>query len=237
VNTGRLIATSIGCFPPAVAAIGGVAPQKRNDCAQIVVGMIFDQFGFGMAHKVFEGNLHDSKSLLEIIGELDAVVAVGKEKPLVVMDAGVATRKNLNLLHEHGFGYLVNDSRGQRKRYLQAFREQKDFQIVEDREGKEPVWVHVMNDPQAVDQGHAGTERIVLCKSQPRGNKEKAIVSNAERRLLDALQKLAWRVEQQRLRNRSKIEQALGRIQARHPRARRFYEIRLEDGWKGLRLT
>lgn len=215
----------------------GANKQKRNDCAQIVVGMIFDQFGFGMAHKVFEGNLHDSKSLLEIIGELDAVVADGKEKPLVVMDAGVATRKNLNLLHEHGFGYLVNDSRGQRKRYLQAFREQKDFQIVADREGKEPVWVRVMNDPQAGDQGYTGIERIVLCKSQPRGNKEQAIVSNAERRLLDALQKLAGRVEQQRLRNRSKIEQALGRIQARHPRARRFYEIRLEDGGKGLRLT
>ena len=94
-----------------------------------------------------------------------------------------------------------------------------------------------MDDPQAAEQGEVPTERIVLCKSQPRGNKEQAIVSNAERRFLDALQKLASRVEHKRLKDRSKIEQALGRIQARHPRARRFYEITLETVGASLRLT
>jgi transposase len=215
----------------------GANKQKRNDCAQIVVGMVFDQFGFEMAHKIFEGNLNDGKSLVEMIGELSAVVADGGKKPLVVMDAGVASRKNLNLLHTHGFGYLVNDTRGQRSRYLAAFREQKGFQIVPGREGKEPVWVRVMNDPQAADQEDVPTERVVLCKSQPRGNKEQAIVSNAERRLLDALGKLAARIENKRLKDRSKIEQAIGRIQARHPRARRFYRIELKYGGKGLLLT
>ena len=215
----------------------GANKQKRNDCAQIVVGMVFDQFGFELAHKVFEGTLNDGKSLLEMIGELNAVVADGQEKPLVVMDAGVATRKNLNLLHAHGFGYLVNDSRGQRKRYLEAFREQKGFRIVQGREGKEPVWVRVLEEPPAADQGDNATERVVLCKSQPRGIKEQAIVSNAEYRLLDALRKLAARVEHKRLKARSKIEQAIGRIQARHPRAKRFYEITLQAGGAGLRLT
>jgi len=36
----------------------GANKQKRNDCAQIVVGMVFDQFGFEMAHKIFDGNLN-----------------------------------------------------------------------------------------------------------------------------------------------------------------------------------
>lgn len=215
----------------------GANKQKRNDCAQIVVGMVFDQFGFEMTHKIFEGNLNDGKSLVEMIGELNTAVADGGKKPLVVMDAGVASRKNLNLLHTHGFGYLVNDTRGQRSRYLAAFREQKGFQIVPGREGREPVWVRVMNDPHAADQEDVPAERVVLCKSQPRGKKEQAIVSNAERRFLDALGKLALRVENKRLKDRSKIEQAIGRIQARHPRARRFYRIELEDGGKGLLLT
>ncbi len=215
----------------------GANKQKRNDCAQIVVGMVFDQFGFELAHKIFEGNLNDGKSLLEIIAELNGIVADGGKKPLVVMDAGVASRKNLKLLHTHGFGYLVNDTRGQRGQYLAAFREQKGFQIVPGREGKEPVWVRVMNDPNATDQEGVPAERVVLCKSQPRGNKEQAIVSNAERRCLDALKKLASRVENKRLKDRSKIEQAIGRIQARHPRAKRFYQIELTDDDKGLRLT
>lgn len=215
----------------------GANKQKRNDCAQIVVGMVFDQFGFELAHKIFEGNLNDGKSLLEIIEELNAIVADGGKKPLVVMDAGVASRKNLKLLHTHGFGYLVNDTRGQRSQYLEAFRDQKGFQVVPGREGKEPVWVRVMTDPNAADQEGVPAERVVLCKSQPRGNKEQAIVSNAERRFLDALKKLVLRVENKRLKDRSKIEQAIGRIQARHPRARRFYQIELIQDDKGLRLT
>lgn len=214
----------------------GANKQKRNDCAQIVVGMVFDQFGFEMAHKVFEGAINDGKSLLRMIEELQAVAADGRAKPLVVMDAGVATRRNLRLLHAHGFGYLVNDSRGQRKRYLDAFRQSKDFRIVEGREGKEPVWVRVMEDPQPPDQAGDPAERIVLCKSQPRGEKEQAIVSNAERRFLDAVRKLAARIEHGRLRCRSKIEQSLGRIQASNPRARRFYKITLGSDGRKLRL-
>lgn len=214
----------------------GANKQKRNDCAQIVVGMVFDQYGFEMAHKIFEGNRNDGKSLVEMIAELNAAAAPAKEKPLVVMDAGVATRKNLNLLREHGFGYLVNDSRGQRQRYLNVFREQQAFKIVQGRESKAPVWVRVMDDPHAADLDGDRPERIVLCKSEPRGEKERAIVSNAERRFLDALGKLATRVEKKQLKARSKIEQAIGRIQARHPRARKFYTIELHNDGEGLRL-
>lgn len=207
----------------------GANKQKRNDCAQVVVGMVFDQYGFEMAHKVFEGNRNDGKSLVEMIVELNAVAVPGREKPLVVLDAGVATRKNLNLLREHGFGYLVNDSRGQRHRYRDAFNEEHGFQIVQGREGKAPVRVRVMTDPQPADLYGDEPERIVLCKSEPRGEKEHAIVSNAERRLLEALGKLAARVENKRLKVPSKIEQAIGRIQARNPRAKKFYTIWLEN--------
>ena len=216
----------------------GANKQKRNDCAQIVVGMLFDQFGFEMAHKVFDGSLNDSKSLIKMIGELNAMSGEGPEKPLVVMDAGVATRQNLDLLRQHGFGYLVNDSRRQRKRYLAQFREQKGFHLVEKRDGKEPVWVRVMDDPQATE-GDGAAERIVLCKSLPRGNKEQAIMSNTEHRFLEALQKLALRVHKKQLKDRSKIQRAIGRIHARHTRAGRFYEVKLTDeaGELALRWT
>jgi transposase len=214
----------------------GANKQKRNDCAQIVVGMVFDQYGFEMAHKVFEGNRNDGKSLVDMIAELNATIAPGTEKPLVVMDAGVATRKNLTLLRGHGFGYLVNDSRGQRQRYLKEFRRSQSFQVVEGREGKAPVRVRVMADPEPADLKGERPERIVLCKSEPRGEKERAIVSNAERRFLDALGKLAARIAKKRLKDRTKIEQAIGRIQARHPRARKFYTVTLEKDAQGLRL-
>ncbi len=225
-----------GVCPRNPKAKRGANKQKRNDCAQIVVGIVFDQFGFEMAHKVFEGTRNDGKSLVDMIGELNAAVAPGTQKPLVVMDAGVATRKNLDLLREHGFGYLVNDSRGQRHRYLDDFRQQQGFQIVEGRDGKAPVRVRVIDDPEPGGQGAQAAERIVLCKSEKRGQKEQAIVSNAERRLLDALGKLALRIENKRLKARSKIEQAIGRIKARHSRAGKFYTIALDEDARGIHL-
>jgi len=216
----------------------GSNKQKRNDCAQIVVGMLFDQFGFEMAHKVFEGSMNDSKSLLKIIDELNAAVGERDEKPLVVMDAGVATRKNLKLLREHGFGYLVNDSRGQRKRYMAQFREQKHFRVVEGRDDKEQVLVRVMDDP-CIKEGDPPEvpERIVLCRSLPRGDKEQAIMSNTERRFVEALQKLALRVEKGNLKDREKIQRAIGRIQAKHTRVRRYYRVTVAESADGLRVT
>lgn len=216
----------------------GKNKQKRNDCAQIVVGMLFDQFGFEMAHKIFEGSMNDSKSLLQIIDELNATVGEYTEKPLVVMDAGVATRKNRKLLREHGFGYLVNDSRGQRKRYVAEFREHKQFDAVKDREDKEQVLVRVMDDPHIrEDDSPEISERIVLCRSLPRGNKEQAIMSNTEHRFLEELQKLALRVEKGTLKDREKIQRAIGRIQTKHTRVRRYYEVKLVEHADTLQVT
>ena len=45
----------------------GANKQKRNDCLQIVVGMVFDQYGFEMTHRIFEGSLHESKSVVQMM--------------------------------------------------------------------------------------------------------------------------------------------------------------------------
>jgi transposase len=204
----------------------GMNKQKRNDCPQVVVGMLFDQFGFEMAHKVFEGSMNDGKSLVEMIGLFDAVTD-GDEKPIVVLDGGIATRENLTLLRQHGFSYLVNDSRRQRGRYREQFADKEGFRGIKGRKGKTPVSVRVMDDPIGEEDLN---ERIVLCRSEARGEKEEAIVSNAERRFIEDLNKLVARVEKGRLKDPLKIQRAIGRLQARHRRVQRYYSIELSEG-------
>lgn len=203
----------------------GVNKQKRNDCPQVVVGMLFDQFGFEMAHKVFEGSMNDGKSLIEMIELFDAAKD-GNEKPIVVLDGGIATRKNLTLLQEHGFSYLVNDSRRQRGRYSEQFAEDNEFSVVEGRDEKTPVRVRLMDDPLGDDDLN---ERIILCKSEARGAKEEAIVSKAEHRFIEELTKLVARVEKGRLKDPLKIQRAIGRLQAKHRRVQRYYTIELSE--------
>lgn len=211
----------------------GMNKQKRNDCPQVVVGMLFDQFGFEMAHKVFEGTMNDGKSLIEMI-ELFNSASDGDEKPIVVLDGGIATRENLKLLRQHGFSYLVNDSRRQRGRYSEQFAEDKEFQVISGREGKAPVSVRLMDDPLNDDEPE---ERIVLCRSEARGAKEEAIVSSAENRFLKELTKLVARVENGRLKDPLKIERAIGRIQAKHRRVQRYYSIELSEQPGGVSLV
>lgn len=214
----------------------GKNKQKRNDCMQIVVGMVFDEFGFEMSHKIFEGSLNDSKSLVDMIDQLDAVYTDSHKKPLIVMDAGIASKKNRQLLRNNGYSYLVNDTRNQRGNYLKEFKEDDKFKTVPGRENKSPVQVRLLNEKLQTDSGDA-SERVVLCKSYKRGSKEKAIMSNAEKRFCEDVEKLVRRIEKKQLKNRDKIHQAIGRIKTRHTRVQRYYTITFEevDGGHQLR--
>jgi transposase len=137
----------------------GRSKEKRHDCPQIVVGMVFDRRGLELAHKVFAGNQSDGKSLVTMIQELEALVQAEelpvRDKPLVIVDAGVATRANLRLLRRKGFEYLVNDSRRGRTRYRAEFAQESAFELIGEREGQPAVKVRRIVDPyppQAIDE-------------------------------------------------------------------------------------
>jgi transposase len=209
----------------------GKSKHKRNDCVQIVVGMVFDQDGFELAHRIFEGNRHDAKTLGEMVEILEAVVREDADlfcagPPLVILDSGVATRKNRELLRAKGFHYLVNDSRPGRTAYREAFVSGEGFTQVAPRSGAPEVAVRKLRDP----LGPAGDEAdwLVLCKSVARRGKEEGIRSKAEDRLITSLQGLGERVAKGRLKDPEKIHEALGRVLARHPRVARFYHVRVE---------
>jgi hypothetical protein len=130
----------------------GKNKQKRDDCPQVVVGLILDGDGFPMAHKMFEGNQADAKTLVEMVKEMQKSIPEGEEplfnnKPIVIVDAGVATKYNLQNLREAGFHYLVNDSRRGRKRYLEQFQQEERFETICGRDGKSPVRVAKFIDP------------------------------------------------------------------------------------------
>jgi hypothetical protein len=161
------------------------------------------------------------------------------------LDGGIATRANLALLRQKHYHYLVNDSRRGRQVYRAEFLQEDQFVPIGQREDRSEVRVRKLADPLwVVPKPKAGEptvaeasppapaeavaeapDTLVLCWSQGREEKERAIRSQAEERYLEALEKLAKRVEEGRLREGSKIDQALGRLQQKHPRVRRFYQV------------
>jgi len=213
-------------------AVHGKNKQGRDDCPQIVVGMVFDQEGFSLTHKVFAGNQHDGKSLLGMIESMREIVDEGAEKqqstPIVIMDAGVGTKKNRALLADNKLEYLVNVRRGGRSAYANCFTNEEAFTVISGRDGKPPVRVCLIHEQHEDEESHTHwTETVVLCKSDARGEKEKAIRSNAEARFEKQLDALIKRVERGKLVDEEKIQRAIGTLQGRHPRVKRYYDVRL----------
>jgi transposase len=208
----------------------GKNKQGRSDCPQVVVGMVYDEQGFELAHRTFAGNQSDSTSLVAMVKSLQQAAGypestdslpLGTPPVLVIVDAGVATAANVKLLAQANFHYLVNDSRRGRKKWREEFAKDELFQPVAGREDKTEVRIRSLD----IKSG----ERLVLCKSQGRREKELAIRSGAEKKFLDGLEKLHARLQKGRLTDGVKAQRALGKLLERAARVRRFYQVDLKD--------
>jgi transposase len=199
----------------------GKNKQKRNDCPQVAVGMAFDEHGLPLAHEVFEGNIADTKTLVGLLDRLQ--IKDEGLKPVVVLDAGFASKANITLLKERGYSYLINITRGSRSKYADSFANES-FEALPGRTQERTVEVKKIDDPE--DAG----SHLVLCRSALRRQKEVAMLSNAETRFLKDLQALTERIEKGQLKKASTIERAIGSLKKKHPRVNRFYKLEVCGG-------
>ena len=199
----------------------GKNKQHRNDCRQIAVGIAFDEYGFPLAHETFEGNMADTKTLPLILDRLarheDGL------KPVVILDAGFASRANLALLKERGYSYIVNITRGSRSKYADAF-EKETFEALPGRSEEQRVEVKKITDPED------SSSQLVLCRSAQRRIKEEAMISSAEKRFLAAAAALGKSIEKGVFKRAAVIERKIGALQKRHARTARFYTLKHNAG-------
>jgi len=204
----------------------GKNKQKRNDCRQVAVGMAFDEHGLPLAHEVFEGSIADTKTLLTLLERLE--IKDGGLKPVVILDAGFASKLNIAMLKERGYSYVINVTRGSRTKYAEHFA-RENFEELPGRKCEQKVELKKIADPEDAES------RLVLCRSAQRRLKETAMISKSEERFLNDARALQKRVENGRLKKPDVIERKIGSLQKKHPRVNRFYTIGLRDG--GLEIV
>ena len=196
----------------------GNSKEMRTDAKQIAFGLVLDEEGFVIKHETFAGNIHDSRTLFQMI---DALEQDNRNlfKPMIVMDGGLSGEENLQTLRKRGYDYISIGKRPTRIAYEDDFNG-AEFREISGRENKEPVSIAFRDEE---------NERIVLCHSEARGEKERAILSTAEKRFLQDTSKLSKRLTKEKgkgcLKSEAKANQALGRIRAKHPRVARYYEL------------
>lgn len=203
----------------------GYSRDNRPDCKQVVVGLVLDRDGFPQAHEIFEGNRTDRTTVAEMLEALER--RVGRTPgATVVVDRGMAFADNLQQIRERGYHYLVASRPGERTAHLDAFEEDTGWQeLVRTPSPRNPGQrkTRVVVKRQAV-----GDEVHILCKSDGREAKDRAIREKHEQRLLQDLRKLQHRVATGKLKDATKVHQAIGRVKERYPRVARYYAIAYE---------
>ena len=84
----------------------GRSKEKRSDARLVVMAVVVNPEGFIKYSTIYEGNKADCKTLADMIDKLRLATSSTGQKALVVIDAGIATDENLDLIREKGYDYL-----------------------------------------------------------------------------------------------------------------------------------
>jgi len=153
----------------------GYSRDHRPDCKQVCIGLVVSKCGMPLGYELFEGNRHDSTTVEEIVETMER--RYGKADRIWVMDRGMVSQDNIELLKQDGRRYII----GTPKAMLRKFEAQllsNDWDQV--REGLE-----VKCCP-----GPDGDETFILCRSQDRRQKEQAMHERFEKRIENGLKKI-----------------------------------------------
>ena len=212
----------------------GYSRDHRPDCKQVVVGLVLNRDGFPKAHEIFDGNRQDRTT---VDGMLDALERrCGKWRgATVVVDRGMAFAENLAQIKARGLHYVVAGRQAERNAWLDEFEDGQGFEeIVRLPSPRNPLQKKTRV---VIKRCERGDEVYVLCVSDGRKEKDRAIREKHEVRLLRDLTRLAERIGQGHLKDPAKIHQAIGRLKERYPRVARYYAVDLDADQRRLLWT
>jgi len=201
----------------------GHSRDHRSDCKQLVVGLVLNRDGFALTHEIFAGNTRDHLTLGPMIDRLRQRVEL-KEGATVVVDRGMAFDDNLAEIKARKLHYIVASRQPERNRWLAEFEHTDGFTPVL----REPSPLNPAQMKTTIEVkicADTDEQTYVLCRSQQRIAKDRAIRSKQEARLLADIEKLSLRVANKKLIKPEKINQAIGRLLERYPRVARYYRL------------
>ena len=207
-------------------AARGRSKEKRTDCPLVTLALVLDASGFPKRSRVFEGNASEPKTLKEMLSGLavGSRVSPGEDgqgklfdeaKPLVVMDAGIATEENVEWLRKKEFRYLVVS----RKRHRE-FSEENSVEVKKDRDYRIRV---------CKTANEKSGEIELYCHSTRKESKEKAIADRFSSRFEAELGKLRDGLSKKGCVKRyEKVVEKVGRLKQKYSKAAKNYKVDIE---------
>lgn len=196
----------------------GRSKEKRNDAKLIVLALVVNIEGFIKYSNVFEGNKSDAQSLPEIIDQI-RVRTSHEQRATVVLDAGIATNENLELILAKGYNYVCV-SRAKIKNYT-IDRSNKSTEIVT-KNNKKVNLQRVISENQ--------TDYILRIQSEGKQAKEDSMKLKFETLFLQNVDKINSSLQKKNgVKQLDKVYKRVGRLMERYPSMNKYYNIVIEE--------
>jgi transposase len=196
-------------------AARGYSRDQRSDCKQVCIGLVCTPEGLPLNYEVFAGNRVDVTTVEDVVRKMEA--RFGQAERIWVMDRGMVSEANIDFLRARKALYIVGSPKADLRHFEAELAEEENWNVVQ--HGLEArVVAHPDGD---------GSEKYVLCRSQARGEKEKAMLERQMNRLTEELLKIdtALRKSRRKETDVGKIERRIGRWQGRNPAAARLLDV------------
>jgi transposase len=196
----------------------GYSRDHRGDCKQVCIGLVVSKCGMPLGYELFAGNRHDSTTVEEIVETMER--RYGKADRIWVMDRGMVSQENIDLLKEGNRRYII----GTPKSMLRNFA----VQIASDNWDK----VHEGLEVQRCQSPDGSDETFILCRSQDRRKKEQAMHERFEKRIEEGLKKIESGCSKRKC-DVIIIAKRVGRLLGQNSRAAGLFEtnvIKTADG-------
>lgn len=208
-----------GQCPKNPQAKHGYSRDNRPDCKQVCIGLVVNRDGLPVGYEVFDGNRRDVTTLEEMVELME--LKYGKAKRTWVLDRGFVSEENLKFLRERGATYIVGTMRSLSKDFKSNI-DANDWTTIQSG-----VEVKIARHPEF------GIEKFILCRSEGRKQKERAMLERQVKRLEEQLKKIASGITKGRLKDASQIERRIGRWLGRNPKAELLFDVELVRDAKG----
>jgi len=204
----------------------GRSKQKQSGSKLIGLALSIDSLGFVRYSRFYKGNISEPGTFGAMLGDVVSTMEIKAEKPVIVMDAGIATEENLEIIRSEKYGYdYVCVSRAIPRQYdkltdkATAISDNRGHKIELTKiavQGKDDCFLHVKSSQ----------------KKKKEDSIDKKLTDRLEAQLQDIKDKLP---KPGALKKTEKVHEKVGKIKAQLSRVGWLYEVKYtEDKEKGI---
>jgi transposase len=202
----------------------GRSKEKRKDARLIVLAVVINPEGFLKYSNIFEGNMTDSKTLETVVNAISKQTSFSDRKPVVVIDAGIATNENLKMLKSKQYDYMCV-SRSNLKQY-HADTNSTPVEIKDKR-----------NQPIELMKVKVGKDddKYLWVKSKSKALKENSMNGLLSQRFEEGIQSINEGINKKGgTKKLDKVHERIGRLKQKYPSVHKYYQVALQDDGKGI---